>query len=650
MPLRSRPCTASATGWDPVTDPVTRPETGDRSTPPRRRWRLRPTLLPRLRTIFLALNLFVLLLPIGGIGLLRLYESALVHQTEAELLSQAAVLEAVWRSSYRRAVADAGMAGTAEPGRGRGGDAVWSPSGAEDAQALAFERALRGSSGTPAVMFNEAPGRRLPDGAEPGQGKGTFAPLQPRLDMAVDPVEPPPRDPEPAFVPVDPFAVRVGLAVQPMLAEIQRQTLSGIQVLDHHGILVAATAGLPATGPGAARSLAHLDEVRRARDGRSSSVLRARADSSPDGLAGLSRRAAIRVFVAHPVVDGDRLVGVLLLSRTPKGVLKGLYEQRFAIGIAAAMILLVMVGLSLATSRLVARPVEALIRQSRMAAEGNPGGGTPISIPVSREIAELSGAMAAMAATLDRRARYIRDFATRVSHEFKTPLTAIEGAVELLREHGSDMADADRERFLGNMTRDTGRLTRLVGRLMEMARADVMTPAGGLASLSEILDAISRREAENGLDVRVDGAAGLRITMAREVLETVLGNLVENARQHGARTVGVSVESPAGGGDRRVDRVSGNRRSGLPDGRALLTVTVSDDGPGVPPDKAADIFTPFHTTRRDSGGTGLGLAIVRALVEAHGGSIILRPPDPDGLRRGASFRLELPRADGQDRD
>jgi len=632
-----------------VTDAVAGPDIGEHGSQPRRRWRLRPTLLPRLRTIFLALNLFVLLLPIGGIGLLRLYESALVHQTEAELLSQAAVLEAVWRSTYRRAVADAGMARAAETGRDRGSDAIWSPSGSDDAEALAFERALRGSSGTPAVMFNEAPGRRLPDDAARGEGETALAPLQPRLDMAVDPVEPPPRDPEPAFVPVDPFAARVGQTVQPMLGEIQRQTLSGIQILDHHGILVAATAGLPATGPGAARSLAHLEEIRRARDGRSGSVLRARADSSPDGLTGLSRRAAIRVFVAHPVVDGDRLVGILLLSRTPKGVLKGLYEQRFAIGIAAAMILLVMVGLSLATSRLVARPVEALIRQSRLAAEGDPGGGTPISIPVSREIAELSGAMAAMAATLDRRARYIRDFATRVSHEFKTPLTAIEGAVELLREHGSDMADADRERFLGNMTRDTGRLTRLVGRLMEMARADVMSPGGGVAALDETLDAISQREAEKGLDLRVDGASGLRVAMAREVLETVLGNLVENARQHGARLVSVSAEAMAGGADRRVDRPAGQAVVGMRH-RSLLTVTVTDDGPGVPPDKAADIFTPFHTTRRDSGGTGLGLAIVRALLEAHGGGIVLRPPDPDGLRRGASFRLELPRANGQERD
>src|SRR5690606_23900324 len=97
-----------------------------------------------------------------------------------------------------------------------------------------------------------------------------------------------------------------------------------------------------------------------------------------------------------------------------------------------------------------------------------------------------------MADSIEKRSRYLRDFASSLSHEFKTPLTAIAGAIELLQDHGGEIAAEDRERFLANMAADTDRLSQLVGRLMELARADVLVgDSASSADAAPVLTAVA---------------------------------------------------------------------------------------------------------------------------------------------------------------
>ena len=123
----------------------------------------------------------------------------------------------------------------------------------------------------------------------------------------------------------------------------------------------------------------------------------------------------------------------------------------------------------------------------------------PLTSPVTEEMALLSESFAEMARTLEYRAQYIRDFATHVSHEFKTPLTGIQGAVELLQEHISEMPAERRSRFLDNIAQDADRLKRLVDRLLEMARADVTQPTGGKAEMVPIIAKLHERYKDQGL-------------------------------------------------------------------------------------------------------------------------------------------------------
>ena len=111
-----------------------------------------------------------------------------------------------------------------------------------------------------------------------------------------------------------------------------------------------------------------------------------------------------------------------------------------------------------------------------------------------------------MAGRIEQRTRYLRDFAAAVSHEFKTPIAGIRGALELLDEHGAGMSDEERKKFIGNAAADAERLSRLVQRLLDLARADMATAdsssrADVAGRLKALADAFRTASFEVGLDV-----------------------------------------------------------------------------------------------------------------------------------------------------
>ena len=531
----------------------------------------------RLRTILLLINLVVLVLPLGSIFVLRIYESALIRQTESELIAQGAVIAAAYQTDYAR------LAGHHDP-HAHG-----------DVQSLDY--------GNPLLWHPPQ-----------NPGNGPWRPRSAQLDLADDKVRPPVPDPAVADTAADPLAQTLGHELTPVLRGAQLYTLAGIRVVDYNGIVVASTS------EDLGASLITREEVTRALQGEPVSLLRWRGTEPPTPLESISRGAHVSVLVAQPIVHDGRVLGAVLLVRTPANIKQAILGKRTALLRGALVLLLVVLALSLFTSLTISRPVHALIEQARRAARGERGAVTPLRHAGTREIHELSETIAAMAGTLESRAAYIRDFAAHVSHEFKTPLTSMQGAVELLREHGAGMSGEERERFLGMVAADANRLERLVRRLLELARADVLQPRQEQAAIVDIVNAVATRQRELGLEVVVDGqAAGARVAIAAEVLDSILGTLCDNARQH------------AGVGARVTIRYATD-----PATRQLL-IDFSDNGPGISPGNAAKIFEPFFTTARERGGTGLGLSITRSLLAAHGGGIALLP-----TQQGAAFRLSLP--------
>jgi signal transduction histidine kinase len=261
---------------------------------------------------------------------------------------------------------------------------------------------------------------------------------------------------------------------------------------------------------------------------------------------------------------------------------------------------------TLAVSLLIVGPLGRLAADATKAAE-DPSTTPPVKaawdVVAVREIADLRASVVHMAERLGRRSDYLKAFARGVSHEFKTPLASIKGAMELIGEHGQDMAPEDFQRFARNIGLDLDRLERLVGRLLALAKAEAVSPTRQERAMAgAFIAAMAARyhEAHPGLAVELSlPEADLEMAIAPDVLETALKNLWDNSRESGAAKVAVELSRD---GD-------------------LARIRVSDDGPGLPEGAEARIFTPFFTTRSSQGGTGLGLSLARTLLAPYSGTL-----------------------------
>lgn len=437
-----------------------------------------------------------------------------------------------------------------------------------------------------------------------------FRPEWPRIDLNATPVLPERPDPLGSVAPVDPEARAASARILPVIANTRRTTLAAILLLDAKGRAV--------NGGRSGASYAALPEVRAALAGRPMTVLRRNAGyRATYAFEWLSRAAAIRVHLARPIIVDGRVVGVLLLSRSARALFRGMYEDRGKIAIGVVAIFSLLVALSGLLSRGIARPIEALGAATRAVATGR-GSVPPVPQTATIEIQGLYADFAAMAVAIEHRSRYLRDFAHAVSHEFKTPLAGIRGVLELLADHGVEMSEDERARFLANADADAGRLTLLVTRLLDLARADMTAGDDGAQTpIGPVLARIADAHRTNGFEIMLSPAPPHVVALTEATIETVIGTLLDNSRQAGATRAEISLDARDG----------------------TVRIVVQDDGPGIPPADRDRIFEPFFTTRRGDNGTGLGLPIVRSLLATAGGKIAL-----GASARGACFAVTVPKA------
>ncbi|HEX8622786.1 MAG TPA: HAMP domain-containing sensor histidine kinase [Allosphingosinicella sp.] len=439
---------------------------------------------------------------------------------------------------------------------------------------------------------------------------GALRPERPTIDLRAMPVLPTQPDSRPSRWPPDARAVRTAAALRPIVADTVRSTLAAVRVMDVHGTVVIGRGDV-------GRSYMHLPEVNPVTIGQTRTVLRERGDYQPRyALEWLSRASNIRVHYVRPVVAGGEVIGMLMLSRSPRGLFLGIYQDRGKIALGVVLIFATLLVLAGLLSRGISRPIEALSEATQNVARG------VLAVPeppptAAVEIRTLYLNFAAMADRIERRSRYLKDFAAAVSHELKTPIAGIKGVLELLAEHPG-MSDEERSRFLANAGADADRLSHLLRRLLDLARAD-MAAAPEDASTEPLAPALRVADAHRkegfAVAVRLDSVPPA--AAPAELLESVLETLVENSRQAGAAAV--AIEGSAAGGKVRL--------------------LVSDDGPGIPPADHERIFEPFHTGRRSEGGSGLGLSIARSLLASCGGTIESRESET-----GAEFEIVLPRS------
>ncbi len=521
---------------------------------------LLPWIRFRLRTILIVLSLFVLVLPVVGVQALRLYESALVRQTESALIAQTAFVAASFRSRFLEAVRPTGAAADLETHSRQ----LVHPDGSAGARRLA--------------VLDLADARLLPH--LPVGGTEATA---------------------------DAVAARAGRALTPILEDVQ--TRAGIWVTDHRGVVVAGVGG----GHGA--NLSGVEEVSMALDGEAASRLRRAPNVESQPLAVLVRGRAVVVSVTNPVVVEDRVIGAVLASQPPSSILDALHSKRYLLLQSVALLFAVVVATAIFTSRTLVRPIRRLVAGTEGITRGDASELDTKSYR-TMELSQLAASVAEMASSLQRRTGYVRDLAHSISHEFKTPLAAMSGALEVLADHFEQMTRAERQRFIGNLAGDVARLESLTRRLLELAHADMRDRPAGTSSVAEVTRALL-----TDIEVRAGGRPQTVLPIDAESLGAILRGLADNSSQHGASWLSIEVD-----------------RDG-----ADIVLDIVDNGDGVSSENADRIFEPFFTTRREQGGTGLGLAIIGALLANAGGTITYRSPGEDGANAsGAAFRIRLP--------
>jgi signal transduction histidine kinase len=323
---------------------------------------------------------------------------------------------------------------------------------------------------------------------------------------------------------------------------------------------------------------------------------------------------------AQPSADGRYIV---LVSSSIEDALNSvsLVKKRLVVSALIALVAALLLGYG--GARIFARRIRRLERAAERIASGKFD--EPIEDSSPDELGELARAFDRMRERLAGLEHARREFIANASHELRTPLFSLGGHLELLVDE--DLDDATRQEFLGRMRVQVDRLTKLAGELLDLSRLDagrlrVDRDPVDLAQVAALLvdefEAVAQGS-EHALEPQVDGSA-TGLGDEQRILQ--IGRaLVENALRH----------TPTG---TRV-RV----RAGRENGRALLVV--EDDGPGIAPKDAVQVFERFY--RGDgaarASGSGLGLAIARELAEAMQGEIALTS-EPGRT----SFTLSLPAA------
>lgn len=372
------------------------------------------------------------------------------------------------------------------------------------------------------------------------------------------------------------------------------------QLVDSDGDVVAATAnalGAPAAAP--APPAEDVEELR-----------------TVDGLSGIEDESFRLLSFRFDTARGAFVLHVAAESETVEesvGVLAVILGVTFPIVLVVlAVIIWLVVGRAL-------RPVESI--RAEVARIGGAALDRRVPEPATHdEVQRLAHTMNDMLGRLEDAHRRQQRFVSDASHELRSPLTSIrsELEVDLAHPETADLGSTHR-----SVLEEVERLQRLVDDLLHLARTDAS--AGQPERIPVDLDEIVLRVADTArargrVGVDTSAVSGAQVVGDPERLARAVRNLVENAERHAATTVSLTL-GEAGG---------------------TVRLTVTDDGPGIPADRAERVFERFarvdDARDRGGGGTGLGLAITREIAGLHGGTVAV----DTGWAHGARLVLTLP--------
>lgn len=328
------------------------------------------------------------------------------------------------------------------------------------------------------------------------------------------------------------------------------------------------------------------------------------------------------MFVAAPIRHNGELLGAVSLGKPTQSLgqfVEAARRKTMLVGVTSVVAMLVLV--LILSMWLVTRPF-GLLADFWSHVRAQPS--FSLTALGRHALRTLGVAYAEMRDTLAGR-NYVADYVQTLTHEVKSPLSAIRGAAELLQE---PMPDNDRARFASNIARETQRIQELVDRMMELTvlesrhRLSNPAPVPLRALLEELAQRSQAAGALRGVRVRVENSLTPATVQGDAfLLRRALSNLIDNALdfspQGGEVTLAIDVQ------------------------RRRVNITVRDHGPGIPDYAGEKVFEKFYSLARphsNKRSTGLGLSFVKEIATLHHGSAHLKNA-PGG---GALATLSLP--------
>ncbi len=331
--------------------------------------------------------------------------------------------------------------------------------------------------------------------------------------------------------------------------------------------------------------------------------------------------------VSVPLISGGKVVGAVYVVQsltdadtTIKNIRKNLIIFSIIISILVAMLSL---GLSLMTTA----PIDNFISVSKEISKGNFNIKAKERGPA--ELVEMAKALNYMSAELDDYEQNRKKFVSDVSHELKTPLATIKLICDSIVTTDNPEPEMIQD-FLGDLSDEVDRLTRIVERLLTLTKMDSnqnsasLTPVDFEVMISAIVRKLSPNAEAKDIVLYTDyDALGLEPMMLDyDKIWEAIYNIVDNAIKY----------TPEGG----------FVKLGLEEKGKRLIVTIEDNGPGIPDEEKEKIFERFYrlddSRTRDTGGTGLGLAIAKEAVLLHDGEISVQNAEAGG----SVFVITLP--------
>ncbi len=346
----------------------------------------------------------------------------------------------------------------------------------------------------------------------------------------------------------------------------------------------------------------------------------ARATRQPDPLALDDPAKELTVaYVAAPIYQQDRIAGVLTVAKPKYNIDRFVEHAKTKLFWAVLSAILLVVAIALMLYSWVSRPLQSLVDYANRISRNE-----RVDLPQlgDNEIGRVGQAMEEMRQTLEDK-QYVERYVQTLTHELKSPLTAIQAAAELL---GRDLPAEKREQFANTILRESERLSLFSSQLLQLTalekRRHVEDPSEFSVNhiVQEIIEAHRLDCEQRELTIGLEAANSYTLSGDPFLIRQAIDNLLRNAMEF----------SPAGGIIRvRIDQEQDE-----------LVVDIIDEGPGIPDYVGERIFERFYSLPRPDTGrksTGIGLTFALEVAQLHGGDLTL-----ENCATGACARLTLP--------